>query len=126
MRIKYKATIEVSSKTELVTKDLANITAEVVSDLLTASKTTYISIPMGQTDYEVKLDGMDIRFIYLESDKEISIKLNNIANTPITITPLEGNNVAHYLICTKNVSAIYLTNPSLTNSVGVTLVYAGK
>lgn len=126
MRIKYKINIEVSSKPDIVTKDLGNITAEIVSDLLKSSKTTYISIPAGVTNYEINLDSQDIKFLYMESDGEISLKINSITNTPITIVPLDDNKTAHFLISTNNVSMIYLTNPSPTVSVGVTLVYAGK
>lgn len=126
MRIKMKTQVELSSIADNI-KDIGDISIETVSDLLTSGNTRVISILSGVSNYLVSLDTSKIKFIFIEVDNPVEIKIGNVNNTPVNISPIDGTTRAYFIATLGgDIDKIYFTNLSNTKNVNVRLVFAGK
>lgn len=117
----------------------ANINTQVINDAVEESPGRVdIKVATGTNDKEIDftLYGLtDGRVLYIESDQDISVKLNSASNTPINITKpsaepsgqvLDTNVKMVGVLClhTSSLTKVYLTNSS-GNEASVKVFAAG-
>lgn len=97
-------------------KDANNNTLRAVIASITASFTESVSfsdvITAGASDVDVSPNRLDnIDYLVIETDQEITVKLNGTGNFAIPIRPLTTGEKGILLICTKDLTSIHVAVP---------------
>jgi len=93
-------------------------------DTRTAGSSPRFKIPASQTDYEIDLtDMMTVgAFLALRSDQDISVKLNDAANTAIAVKKITAERYG-YLAVSADVTKLFVTTGDSETFVDV--AYSG-
>lgn len=70
-----------------------------------------MKINAGESDYEINLVKSALEFIYIYTDKEISVKINNITGEERTI-----NENGMYIFASQNIDKLYISNSGTENA----------
>lgn len=133
VRVRYAITLGVSSTTA-EEKDLGNGKFEVVDDQQGEGGAWKTTLPKNTSDFQLKLDNIDDAcFLFLRTTSKdptldpvtITMKRNVIGGEAVPITPLGLAKEGHLLMSTSGLTALYLTNPSTTTDMEVTVFVAG-
>lgn len=84
------------------------------------------TIPAGETDVEIDLNGVDTaRLIAVKTNEEIEIKKNSVGNEAWKVRPLgDGADSGVMLIMTDDVSSLFVSNNG-SDDANVTFTVAG-
>lgn len=132
MRIRYQATVAVSSDTSEA-KDLGQLRNEVVSDDFGEGGTWKTTLANGASDVELRLDNIAaVRFLYIRTTPkdpaddpvQINVKRNTVGNEELPIVPMDSTKEGHLLWATDSLTALYASNPGAVD-MELTIVAIG-
>jgi len=132
VRLTFKAEFSISS-TMADEKDLGNGEYQVRTDSMNEGGTWRTRVADGATDQQINLDNIaDAKWLYLritpvvETDPSptLSIKLDAVGNTPISLTSPTDKKEGMMMLTTTGLSALYVSNAS-GYAVDLTVSVAG-
>lgn len=118
VRVRYDATIELSSGTQ-EQKDLGNVSWSVVTDGLGEGGTWKTLVPAAVTDLEIRLDNIaNVNFLALKTTAKdptqtpvaLDFKKETVNGEVFQVKPLPSTKEGHYLITTDGITALFVTN----------------
>jgi len=87
-----------------------------------------IKIAPSAVDFQLPFGGVTTaNYIYIEGDKEFQVKFNGAGGTPLNIrfTSVPVGDAKSKLFLTSEATALFITNPSATDTIVMTYVVVG-
>lgn len=109
VRVVVKATKDVAGTQGVLTKD-----EQVSYDYYQEGGSTFVTIPNNTVDMALSmLNLVDAQFLFIEVDGEVSVRLSDIAATPITIRPPPVlNQKGRLILDSSGIDELYISNAS--------------
>jgi len=132
VRLTFEVLFSVSS-TQADEKDLGNGEYSVRTDAAEEGGSWKTTVAAAASDLEIRLDNIaNVIFLFLklepkeETDPipEVTVKINDVANTPFTLKPPSDKKTGMMLLTTDGLTALYVSNGG-TEDVKLTVVAAG-
>jgi len=119
VRLTFKLDYSISS-TQADEKDLGNVQFQVRTDSFAEGGSWKTVVGQGAADVRFYLDNIAVgRFLALRVSPvaeehpapELSIKLNDVGNTPLPLKPPDDSKVAVFMVTSDSLTALYVSNP---------------
>ena len=107
-RIEFKLGIS-STISEL--KDLGSVDSNSYSDGFGEGGARAVKVAGSAIDYALGMGNItSASIVYIETDKELEVKINGTGNTPIPVKPLDSNNNGYFFTTGKAITSVHVTN----------------
>lgn len=110
-----------------LTSNLVDINETFDSEEVELANILHRTLAAGASDVEIisSTSITEIKTIIIIAESEVQYKLNSTGNTAYKVTP-KNNSYPGFMILSTSATALYLTNPSSTDSVNVRVFIIGE